>query len=205
MSWLKSLKSKSESKAKGKFRAPAYGDTEYDAPPEWQAAPEQVHAEGLYADATDEDYQSAEEFCLRNPPAPARLLSSESIERIRRLGCAAWQLDVPTSPRFRGVVLHHGGEKGEKGPSMGVIKVVTKDDCQDVCILSDLPILAGLYDTRGRPGVYYEVKILRMDGVIALGECHPPANHRHHPCLVYRVSSTAHTMIFCRNGIPTLP
>ncbi|KAI0712359.1 hypothetical protein C8Q76DRAFT_768996 [Earliella scabrosa] len=168
MSWLKSLTSKA--KTKGKARAPAYEDTEYDAPPEWQAAPEQVHADGLYADATDEDYKSAEAFCLAHPPAPPRLLSSESIERIRRLGCGAWRLEVPTSPRFRGAI-HNGGEKG---PAMGVIKVVTKDGCEDACILSDIPILAGLYDTRGRPGVYYEIKIIRMDGVIAVGTtCRP--------------------------------
>ncbi|KAI0754807.1 hypothetical protein C8Q80DRAFT_1298632 [Daedaleopsis nitida] len=176
MSWLKAL----SSKAKGKGRVPAYTD-DLEAPPEWQAAPEQVHAEGLLADASDDDYQSAEAFCQRHPPAPARLLPSDAVERIRRLGCGAWQLEVPASPRFRGAVHNNGvaagaSEKGQSAPHVytGVVKVVTGADCQDACILSDLPILAGLYDTRGRTGVYYEIKIIRMDGVIAVGTaCRP--------------------------------
>ena len=161
MSWLKSLHSKAKGKAKDT-------GTTYpsDAPPEWQPAPEQVHAEGLHADASEKDFEAAERFCERYPPAPSRLLSSAALEEIRTVGCRAWQLEVPATPNFHGVIYPNSGEKR----STGVIRVITKEDCQDACIMSNLPILAGLYDTRGRTGVYYEVKILHMDGVIAVGE-----------------------------------
>ncbi|RDX53458.1 hypothetical protein OH76DRAFT_1399366 [Lentinus brumalis] len=165
LSLFKSLSSKDKGKAREHY--PPHNP---DAPPEWQPAPEQVHAEGLYADASTADYEAAEDFCMRYPQEAPRMLSSDAVDRIRRLGSGAWRLAVPSTPRFRGVI-HNGGEKG---PAMGVVRVVTEHDCQDVCILSDLPILAGLYDTRGRPGVYYEIKIIRMDGVIAVGTaCRP--------------------------------
>ena len=35
--------------------------------------------------------------------------------------------------------------------------------------MSDLPLMAGLYDILGRRGVYYEVRVNRMDGVVAVG------------------------------------
>ena len=41
--------------------------------------------------------------------------------------------------------------------------------CKDVCLLSDLPMMAGLYDVQGKIGVYYEILIHRMDGIIAIG------------------------------------
>ena len=47
---------------------------------------------------------------------------------------------------------------------------------KDTCLLSDLPILAGLYDLQGKTGVYFEVYIQKMVGIIAIGEficnCH---------------------------------
>ena len=46
----------------------------------------------------------------------------------------------------------------------------TSLECKDVCLLSDLPIVAGLYDIKGKTGIYYEVQIDRMDGIIAIGE-----------------------------------
>ncbi|KAH9851769.1 hypothetical protein C2E23DRAFT_223965 [Lenzites betulinus] len=55
-----------------------------------------------------------------------------------------------------------------------VVRVVTEAAYQDMCMMSDLPILAGLYDNDGKLGVYYEVKVLRMDGIIAVGTaCRP--------------------------------
>jgi hypothetical protein len=36
--------------------------------------------------------------------------------------------------------------------------------------MSDLPIMAGLYDIHGRRGVYYEIRVIRMDGVVAIGK-----------------------------------
>ena len=52
-------------------------------------------------------------------------------------------------------------------------KVVTDKRCKDVCIFSNLPIIAGLYDIKGKQGVYYEVVIRKMGGIIAVGN--PPS------------------------------
>lgn len=54
----------------------------------------------------------------------------------------------------------------------------TARECQDTCLLSDLPILAGLYDVQGKQGVYYEVEIVQMDvndaGIVTVGTaCRP--------------------------------
>ena len=89
---------------------------------------------------------------------------------MRALGCGAWGLAPP--PRDRGAVVVRADEK------RGVVLVESAPDCRDVCVLSDLPLLAGLYDTRGKEGVYYEVRILRMDGVIAVGEHYLDRVHR---------------------------
>ena len=35
--------------------------------------------------------------------------------------------------------------------------------------MSDLPLMAGLYDIHGRRGVYYEVRVNKMEGVVAIG------------------------------------
>jgi hypothetical protein len=35
--------------------------------------------------------------------------------------------------------------------------------------MSDLPLMAGLYDIHGRRGIYYEVRVNRMEGVVAIG------------------------------------
>jgi len=45
--------------------------------------------------------------------------------------------------------------------------------------------MAGLYDIKGKTGVYYEVKINRMDGILAIGKCLTcPSTLAHHlmPC-----------------------
>jgi hypothetical protein len=73
-------------------------------------------------------------------------------------------MQLPTSPRFTGHI-ESGIDKG----GAGVTKVVTDKRCEDVCIFSDLPIMAGLYDTKGKQGVYYEVVIRKMGGIIAIG------------------------------------
>ncbi|KAI0372314.1 hypothetical protein BV20DRAFT_929909, partial [Pilatotrama ljubarskyi] len=138
-------------------------------PPEWKPAPEASYTDGLFADATEDEYESAERFCAQYPPDSPRLLPSHIVERIDAVGCRAWQLELPRSPRFRGLI-QNGGEKS----GAGIVSVATESGCQDVCLLSDLPILAGLYDIHGKLGVYYEVKILRMDGLIAIGSaCRP--------------------------------
>ncbi|KAI8978739.1 hypothetical protein BD414DRAFT_494239 [Trametes punicea] len=169
MSWLRIIKGKA--KATDERYAPPPGHPpDLGAPPEWEPAPEARHADGLYADASREEYEAAEQFCAQHPPEPPKLLPSRVVERIDALGCRAWGLERPDSPRFHGSIHNPGDEKG----GLGVVKVVTDERCQDVCILSDLPILAGLYSTHGKLGVYYEVKIIRMDGFIAIGSaCRP--------------------------------
>jgi len=52
--------------------------------------------------------------------------------------------------------------------------VRTEKGCQDTCVMSDLPIMAGLYDIHGRRGVYYEIRVNRMDGVVAIGTACKP-------------------------------
>ena len=92
------------------------------------------------------------------------LLPSDAVDKINEIGCRAWGIEVPTTPRFVGYV--QNDSKG--GP--GVITVQTRPGCKDTCLLSDLPIIAGLYDIQGKTGVYYEIYINRMDGFIALGK-----------------------------------
>jgi Ran-binding protein 9/10 len=70
---------------------------------------------------------------------------------------------ILTTPRFVGYV--QSGNKGRPA----VIKVQTMPQCKDVCLLSDLTMMAGLYDVQGKVGVYYEILIHRMDGIIAIG------------------------------------
>ncbi|KAH9891796.1 endosome protein [Cubamyces lactineus] len=168
MSWLKALKS---DKGKAVRYAPPPGPPpNLSAPPEWMPAPEASHTAGLYADASEGEYQAAERFCDKYPPEPPKLLPSRIVERIDAQGCRAWQIEQPRSLRFRGTISNVGDGKG----SLGVVKITAEDACQDICLLSDLPILAGLYDIQGKLGVYYEIKILRMDGLIAIGSaCRP--------------------------------
>jgi hypothetical protein len=103
-------------------------------------------------------------MCNRYPVEPPKLLPSDMVERLAQEGCRPWGMTLPSSPRFKGRV-QSGIDKG----GAGVTKVFTDGKCQDVCILSDLPIIAGLYDTKGKQGVYYEVVIRKMRGIIAIG------------------------------------
>ncbi|KAH9912852.1 uncharacterized protein BXZ73DRAFT_55804 [Epithele typhae] len=171
MSWLRSLQSKGKGKAKASGSAPPYPLPGTDAPPAWQAAPEEMHADGLRSEAPEADWHAGEAFCAAHPPDPPRLLPSADVERIRAHGCGAWRLAAPDPARFRGR-LANGGAPGKHG----VVAVESAADCPETVLLSDLPLLAGLYDTRGQPGVYFEVKVLRMDdeAVVAVGTaCRP--------------------------------
>ena len=159
MSWLKSLSHKLEGK-KPLYKPPS------DLPPGWTPAAEQSHTYGLRNEATDDEYESAVRFCRQNPVQAPKLLSSELVERINIAGCRLWTLDQPSSSRFVGQVVG-GGEKGSD-----TTRVVTSETCGDVCLMSNLPLLAGLYDIQGKSGVYYEVCIRRMDGIIAIGRYH---------------------------------
>ncbi|GBE83243.1 hypothetical protein SCP_0502910 [Sparassis crispa] len=138
-------------------------------PPHWQPAPERSHTFGLLNEATKDEYEAALDFCARNAPEPPRLLPSHIVDRIDAEGCRTWTLQWPRSPRFVG----NTQNSSEKGGS-SVVKVVTEKSCMDVCLLSDLPLLAGLYDIQGKSGVYYEILIHKMDGIIAVGTtCRP--------------------------------
>ncbi|KAG5220653.1 endosome protein [Salix suchowensis] len=100
-------------------------------------------------------------------PAPAaRLLPSAAVDRIKEVGAKAWEIEYPQTSRFVGSITNPSETKG--GPS--VCKVETNTKCQDICLMSNLPLMAGMYDGRGKKGFYYEILIQRMDGLIAIGE-----------------------------------
>jgi len=139
-------------------------------PPPWTPAPERSHKFGLLHEASDEDCERAERFCRSHPPNPPRILPSNSIDRIRLLRCAAWGLERPNTTRFIGRI-ERDDQNFQNKPSSGggVWKVCTQKRCQDTCVMSDLPIMAGHYDIHGGRGVYYEVRVIMMEGVVAIG------------------------------------
>jgi hypothetical protein len=47
--------------------------------------------------------------------------------------------------------------------------VQTTKNTKDTSLLSNFPIMGGLYDVTGKEGVYYEVTVRTMKGVIAVG------------------------------------
>ena len=122
------------------------------------------YAHGKYNEAPEAEYEAAENYCLRNPVDAPRLLPSTTVDTINELGCGAWGLEYPSTPRFAGKI--HQPRKADSG----LIRVETSPKCQDVCVLSNLPIMAGLYDIKGKIGIYYEVQINRMDGFLAIGK-----------------------------------
>jgi len=150
---------------KGKARESHRSDA---APPQWTPAVEQSHKLGKYEDAPFDEYAEAEQFCARHPVERPKLLPSDMVERLSQEGCKPWGMRLPSSPRFKGSV-----ESGIVKGGAGVTKVVTGGECKDTCIFSDLPIMAGLYDTKGKQGIYYEVVIRKMGGIIAIGN--PPS------------------------------
>ncbi|THH13509.1 hypothetical protein EW146_g6716 [Bondarzewia mesenterica] len=132
-----------------------------ELPPRWAPAPERSHTHGLFNEASDEDFARAEEFCRMNPRNPVRLLPDETIKYIESQRAGAWDLDWPTTPRFVG--------RFEKDfHTIGGVRVRTEHECKDVCLFSNLPLVAGAYNRPQQKGVYYEVIVLRMEGVIAI-------------------------------------
>lgn len=89
-----------------------------------------------------------------------KLLPSNTLDKINKMGCRAWGIEIPVSPRFKGSVQI----------DQGLSTVQTEPSCESVSLFSDLPIIAGLYDNKGKTGVYYEVCIKDMDGLIAIGK-----------------------------------
>lgn len=188
MGFLKSLKGKLAQRHSSPDRTYASSSSSYQhsnaAPPEWAPAPEVVvslsltllhiqcyqcfleqHTFGKYNEAPEDEYQAAEDFCEQHPLWAPRLLPSHIVDDITKRGCNAWGLLTPPAPRFVGEI--------QQGPA--VLSVRTSEKCKDSCILSNVPIIGGLYDIQGKHGVYFEVCIRKMNGFIAIGQYH--SNH----------------------------
>lgn len=168
MAWFKSHKNKQKDKHPGPDRpqnlSPLPPLPATEAPPAWTPAPEESHLYGQYNEANEGEFEAAETYCEHHPVVPPKLLSSDMVERIEVEGGRAWNMEVPRTPRFVGRVMD-GGEKGKAG----VCRITTEKKCRDVCLLSNLPIMAGLYVTQGKTGVYFEVLVKKMGGVVAIG------------------------------------
>ncbi|KZS92185.1 hypothetical protein SISNIDRAFT_479078 [Sistotremastrum niveocremeum HHB9708] len=136
--------------------------------PQWSAASEPSHQWGLLAEASEDEFEQAENFCARYALDTPRLLSSEMIDQISIKGVSCWTLDPPSLQRFSGSI------QPRFGPT---VRVITTATCQDTCIMSNLPIIGGLYSVpHDQVGVYYEIKINYMNGLIAIGQsCHRSA------------------------------
>lgn len=148
------------------------------APPAWAPAPEVSHQYGKWNEAPEDEYQAAEDFCVQYPPNPPRLLPSAAVDYINATGAKAWGLEQPVTPRFLGVITNPSNNFNPDSKSSHnaapVVRVSTASGTKDTCLLSTLPLLAGLYDVHGKQGIYYEVKVLKMRGFIALGTaCRP--------------------------------
>lgn len=119
------------------------------------------HVHGKLFEAPGEEYEAAEQFCQVYPVSLPRTLPSYVIDQIHHSGATVWGIEQPTLKRFSGTIT--------ATVNPGVVRVQSKANCGDTCLMSDLPILAGLYDIRGQRGVYYEIMINRMEGIIAIG------------------------------------
>jgi hypothetical protein len=151
-----------------------------DAPPGWAPAPELSHQKGLWNEALEHEYEEALRFCEQCPSHPPKLLPSDVIERINKGGCKAWSIELPDSSRFEGKVKSR----------QAAVDIETKSSCKDVSLFSDLPLMAGLYDIQGKAGVYYEVTIHKMEGIIAIGELTSSGKPRS-PLYIPRLSGSA--------------
>lgn len=144
---------------------PPPGRARRTAPPAWTAAPEVSHTDGLYNEATTEDYEGGKAFCARFPLEPPRFIASAAVESIAEHGCGAWGLVGPQTSHFVGSIA-----RNDAHGLAGAWRIVTGRQCRDTCVLSDLPIIGGMYEVpAGKRGVYYEVTVHAMNGVIALG------------------------------------
>ncbi|KAJ3761766.1 endosome protein [Lentinula raphanica] len=148
-----------------------YPDSE---PPDWAPALESSYTHGQYNEASKQEYHDGISFCLENPLYPPSLIPSRLVDRIQSDGARAWGLEIPQEQlRFCGRIENIPPDS--KGQN--VVHVTTDTYCQMYCLLSDLPIAAGLYDTTGREGVYYEVIIEDMNpphSFLAIGtSCRP--------------------------------
>ncbi|KAF9553857.1 endosome protein [Agrocybe pediades] len=142
-----------------------------EAPPEWAPALENSHKYGKLDDAPAEEYRNALEFCKKYPLDYPKMLPSDTVDEINRIGCKAWGIEVPITPRFVGHIENYNPDSKGKP---AVVSVRTQSKCKDVCLLSTIPIVAGLYDFGRKKGMYYEVYIKKMKGIIAIGTACKP-------------------------------
>jgi hypothetical protein len=164
MGWLTKVLHSDHSESSGS----ASGSSSSAAPPAWATATEHSYANGRYADASENSFTAGESFCMHNPVFPPALLPSDVVDRINAQGCAAWGLTTPLHRNFVGRV---GPSPSDSKGQSGVVTVVTDEKCDDACLMSDLPIMAGLYAQGGKEGVYFEITIREMNGTIAIGMC----------------------------------
>lgn len=146
-------------------------------PPPWTSAAEQSYEYGRFNEALQQDCNKADVFCARNAVEPSRLLPTTDVDRITAEGTNAWGLEFYiTDPTFMQRQTFHGSianqSKLPSGTGVGT-KVETTRECKDCCLISNFPFISGLYHrTLGHDkGVYFEVTIHKMNGVIALGHC----------------------------------
>ena len=130
-------------------------------PPEWTAAAEPSHDWGLKSEATETEYEDAEFFCKQNPLEPPKFVDSRLVDQIRDERAAAWKIEAPSSHRFRGDIRN----------TKSSVNISTSTECEDFCLISNLPIIAGHYSRHSQHGVYYEITVNRMDSkaVVAIG------------------------------------
>lgn len=118
-----------------------------------------------YMDPQSNEYLAATMLfnCHPNAGEP-KPLPKEMVKRLPQEGPKLWKLNEPLNDLFKGKI-----ESGTNESLGGVTRVVTDATCEDSCLWSNLPIMAGLYDTGKKEGVYFEVKINDMKGVIGIG------------------------------------
>ncbi|TDL22139.1 hypothetical protein BD410DRAFT_770650 [Rickenella mellea] len=169
MNWIKHKISSSSSSSSG---APSS-----EALPAWAPAAGESLKDGKFSDAPEYEYREAEKWCRRVPVASAAPIPAYLIDRINAEGCKAWDIVQPSPhSRFRGFIQNIQGHK-EGGPK--VVHVHSAKDCGDYCLMSNLPLMAGMYGIQGKEGVYYEVQVRQMQGTIAIGmSCQPYPEYR---------------------------
>ncbi|GJJ15878.1 hypothetical protein Clacol_010156 [Clathrus columnatus] len=97
-------------------------------PPEWTSAAETSYRDGLRHEASDNDYETAEKFCLDRPINPPKFLESHLVDRISIEGAAAWQIASQSLSRFKGSIIVDQQQK--------ITHVASHSDCLDTCLLS---------------------------------------------------------------------
>lgn len=145
-------------------------------PPPWTAGVEAVHEWGLLSDAPDCEYKAGEEFCndVENAVDTPHPLRSYQIDDIREKRGAAWCMEPPQIPLWSGIsafpALKQPRWSGTVDPTSA--HIVTSSYCKSVCLLSNLPLIGHYYNvsSESKGGVYYEVKIMQMAGVISIGK-----------------------------------